>query len=186
MQYFLASLLLLLLSCQPQTTATVVNESQLTTDANNGTVLYQGQPFSGTATIDSPNGIRTKAIDYSKGRKQGVSRKWFEDGNLSFEAWYEDGRQHGETKSWWSNGNLRSVSRMVNGTGQGLQQQWYTSGAKFKEIRLVDGREEGMQRSWRENGKLYNNYEAKNGRIFGLKRANLCYSLDDEVVQIRR
>ncbi len=42
-----------------------------------------------------------------------------------------------------------------------------------------------MQRSWRENGQLYNNYEARDGRTFGLKRANLCFSLDDEEVILK-
>ena len=48
---------------------------------------------------------------------------------------------------------------------------------------IVNGREEGMQQAWRRNGKIYNNYEAKNGRIFGLKRANLCFQLEEEIVQ---
>ena len=65
-----------------------------------------------------------------------------------------------------------------------MQWEWYQSGSTFKKINLVDGREEGLQQSWRENGKLYSNYEAKNGRIFGLKRANLCYQLKDETLQV--
>ncbi len=35
-----------------------------------------------------------------------------------------------------------------------------------------------------ENGKLYANYEAIDGRVYGLKRANLCFDLNDETIQI--
>jgi antitoxin component YwqK of YwqJK toxin-antitoxin module len=69
------------------------------------------------------------------------------------------------------------------GVPHGIQKQWYQSGAKFKHLSLNHGIEEGLQQSWRENGKIYNNYEAKNGRIFGLKRANLCYELEEEIIQ---
>ena len=79
--------------------------------------------------------------------------------------------------------HLRSESNFKMGIAEGEQWQWYKSGAKFKRRQLVNGREEGIQQSWRENGKIYNNYEAKNGRIFGLKRANLCFELDNEIVQ---
>ena len=69
------------------------------------------------------------------------------------------------------------------GRTNGPQKQWYKNGQLFKFLNIVDGREVGLQQAWRENGKIYNNYEAKSGRIFGLKRVNLCYELEEEMVQ---
>ena len=148
-----------------------------------GLVYYQKRPFTGTGITYFSNGFKAITIDYKNGKREGKYRKWFEEGLISFEASYSEGKRHGTTRSWWRNGNLRSEANYEMGIAQGVQQQWYASGAKFKRIHLLDGKEEGLQQSWRENGKLYNNYEAKNGRIFGLKRANLCYELNNEIVQ---
>ncbi len=162
-----------------------INASQLTLEANKGLVYYNDVVFTGTAQRYYANETLAEEITYVNGVKDGTYKKWFEDGLLSFESSYTNGKQQGVTKSWWSNGKLRSESNYVNGLATGIQRQWYISGERLKERNLVNGKEEGLQRTWRRNGKLYNNYEAKNGRIFGLKRANLCYSLQDEEVQYK-
>ncbi|MEM9929023.1 MAG: toxin-antitoxin system YwqK family antitoxin [Bacteroidota bacterium] len=174
--------------CQrPSPSSTLqINHEQLLSLPAKGLVLYQDEPFTGTGLTFYPSGQKATSIDYVAGKRNGFYRKWFADGQLSFEAPYLAGKKHGEVKSWWRNKQLRSIARFEKGIGEGLQQQWYFSGTKFKEIRLENGKEVGLQQSWRQNGKLYNNYVAKNGRIFGLKRANLCYSLDDEVVQFSK
>ena len=159
-----------------------VSADSLLLNPDEGLVYYQGKPFTGTAESYYENGKKASSIDYWQGRKQGFYKKWFADGRLSFSSRYKNGKRQGLTSTWWKNGNLRSESNYDKGVPHGLQKQWYVSGAKFKQMNLVYGQEEGLQQSWRENGKLYNNYEAKNGRIFGLKRANLCFSLDDETI----
>lgn len=181
--YGLLTLSLLVAGCHPMSVSTaVINKELLTHEPTEGLTLYKGEPFSGTAVEEYADGTCAVTIDYVRGKREGAYRKWFVDGSLSFESQYVAGRQHGETKSWWKNGNLRSHNRMEKGKANGLQEQWYKSGAKFKAMQLVNGQEEGLQQSWRENGKLYNNYEARDGRIFGLKRANLCFSLENEDV----
>ena len=188
--------LILFFNCQNQTnnTALVNNaqaeiitikipKTQLVLKPNIGLVYLQDKPFNGTSILKYNNNTIAEAIDYKNGIKNGVFKKWFEDGTLSFEAFYANGQLHGVSKSWWSNGNLRSESNYINGKANGIQKQWYVSGQKFKLMTLVNGKEEGMQQAWRRNGKIYNNYQAKNGRIFGLKRANLCFQLEEEIVQ---
>ena len=149
-----------------------------------GLVYCRGEVFTGTSVTYYGNGHLASQIDFFNGKKHGFYRKWYEDGQISFESHYMAGSQDGMTCSWWRNGNKRSASTYRQGVPHGQQMQWYKSGAKFKIIHLADGREEGLQQAWRENGKLYNNYEARNGRTFGLKRANLCYALEDESIQI--
>jgi len=150
-----------------------------------GLVYYQNEPFTGLSLDYYPDGTKSTTIEYLGGKRQGIYRKWFENGALSFEANYQSGKRDGTSKTWWSNGNLRTISNHKMGVPHGIQKQWYQSGAKFKHIELNHGIEEGLQQSWRENGKIYNNYEAKNGRIFGLKRANLCYELEEEIIQYK-
>lgn len=151
-------------------------------DKKTGIALWQGNPFTGTAVVFQDT-TKVAATSYQEGRKEGMSQKWFLDGQLSYKGFYKKGKQDGVAKTWWKNGNLRTKSHFKEGVAHGLQLSWYKSGTPFTAIQLVDGKEEGLQKAWRENGKIYNNYEAKNGRIFGLKRAALCYELEEEVVQ---
>lgn len=163
----------------------VVAENALHLNPQVGLVFYEGEPFNGEAIRYYENGNKAASTIYQKGKKQGVARKWFIHGELSYEAQYQNGKKQGITKTWWKNTKLRSLSNYEKGIAHGLQLQWYFSGAKFKRINLNHGIEQGLQQSWRENGKIYNNYEAVNGRIFGLKRANLCYELDNEIIQYK-
>ncbi len=162
-----------------------VHEDLLELRADEGLVYYNNKPFTGVAVSLYDKENMAGSIPYRDGIKQGIYKKWFKDGTLSFESNYKDGKQHGKTKTWWQNGKLRSESNFEQGIAHGVQRQWYQSGAKFKKLNLEKGREVGLQQSWRENGKIYSNYEARNGRIFGLKRANLCYELEKEIVQYK-
>ena len=161
----------------------LILKSKLVFKQNIGLVYYQDKPFSGVSVLYYTNGKKAETVDYINGEKEGAFKNWFQDGLLSFEAFYSKGKLNGISRSWWSNSNLRSESIFVNGIANGIQKQWYVSGEKFKQMTIVNGKEEGMQQAWRRNGKIYNNYEAKNGRIFGLKRANLCFQLEEEIVQ---
>ncbi len=157
--------------------------SDLELRANEGLVYHLHQPFSGYSIKHYPNDTLAEKIAYIQGKKEGLYQKWYPTGVLSFESNYQKGRKHGVSRTWWKNGALRSESYHLMGVTNGNQKQWYKSGQLFKSMNIVDGKEEGIQQAWRENGKIYNNYEAKNGRIFGLKRANLCYELEEELVQ---
>ncbi|MFK7924441.1 MAG: toxin-antitoxin system YwqK family antitoxin [Bacteroidia bacterium] len=161
----------------------LVHRSELELHPTIGLVFSQDKPFTGTKLVPYESGAAAEKIQYRAGKKHGYHRKWFPNGRLGFEAVIVDGKRDGTAYSWWSNGNLRSEANYQDGKLHGKQLQWYQSGPLFKERNIVMGREEGIQRAWRENGKIYNNYQAKNGRIFGLKRANLCFQLDDEVLQ---
>lgn len=160
-----------------------IHPDSLYLDQATGVTYYKDQPFNGACLRLYANQAWQEETHYLHGRKQGLHRKWYPDGTLSFESHYQEGRLHGRVRSWWSEGHLRSESLYADGVSHGTQRQWYRSGALFKQLHLNHGKEEGLQQAWRENGTIYTNYEARNGRIFGLKRANLCYELDDEEIQ---
>lgn len=148
-----------------------------------GLYFYNNEPFTGIALSYYPTQKMASAISMLKGKKHGLYKKWFDDGNISFWSEYKNGKRHGTTKTWWRNKVLRSELSYQNGVANGTQLQWYKSGVMFKKIQLVDGKEKGLQQSWRENGKIYNNYEAKDGKIYGLKRSKLCFELKDQEIQ---
>ena len=159
-----------------------IDEKLLQLDGQKGIVFFENNPFCGTAVLFNDT-IKIASTEYTMGKRNGTTQKWFADGTISYEAHYKNGKQDSVSRTWWKNGNMRSQSNFKAGVADGVQLSWYRNGAKFKQINLLNGREEGIQKAWRDNGKIYNNYEAKNGRIFGLKRANLCFQLEDEKIQ---
>ena len=184
---------LLLLACQAKTNnelgdtnsqmATQVNIEALVLDQNQGLMLFEHKPFTGKAITSNADSLMVEEVNYLDGVKNGVMKKWFYDGTLSYEANYDKGKLNGWSKSYWKDGQIRSETFFTNGIVDGVQRQWYKSGQLFKELHYNMGKEEGMQKAWRENGAIYNNFEIVDGRIFGLKRANLCFELEEEVVQ---
>lgn len=160
-----------------------VNANALTLDKNTGRTYYKDNLFTGLGIHYNSFDQVDETISYVKGIKDGIRRKYFYDGSMSYEANYVNGILDGEARSWWNNGKLRSVSHYANGKVNGIQQQWYYSGELFKELQIVNGKEQGLQRAWRKNGKIINNYEARNGRIYGLRKSQLCYELEEEDIK---
>lgn len=188
--------LVVLVSCKYETSndfgiSMKINDIEVLKDSlrlipEKGLVFYKDEPFSGISIEYYPDDLSlAERMPYHEGIKHGHTQKWFEDGLLSYEAYYDKGQLIDSSRTWWKNGNIRSQSFYIDGEIHGTQRQWYISGALFKELNYNMGVEEGMQKAWRENGKIYNNFETKNGRIFGLKRANLCFSLDNEEIKTK-
>lgn len=148
-----------------------------------GLVTHKGQPLSGVRVDYYDNDTLALRESYLDGVKHGETARWYDTGIKSYEAYYQRNKLNGTVTAWWPTGKKRSESIYSLGVLDGVQWQWYQSGAKFKQARFDQGVPSGLQRSWRENGKLYNNYEIVEGRVFGLKKASLCYTLDEEVIQ---
>ncbi|WP_432410840.1 toxin-antitoxin system YwqK family antitoxin [Rasiella sp. SM2506] len=147
-----------------------------------GRWYYKDQLYSGYSLRYYPNDTLAERIGYHLGKREGIAKKWSENGVLRIESHYKNNRLHSDYKSWWENGVLAAQSNYVDGIKQGIEREWYASGQLAKKRQLVDGNERGLQQAWLENGKLYVNYEAKNGRIFGMRKANSCYKLEDETI----
>ncbi|MDO6802073.1 toxin-antitoxin system YwqK family antitoxin [Wenyingzhuangia sp. 1_MG-2023] len=150
----------------------------------NGFMLYQGVLFTGVAKEYMKDGKTLKyLVTYSEGLKNGISKRWYDNGNKNYETQYVNGRKQGLTKIWFRSGELQSEATYFKGVVHGIETIWYSTGEKQKERILHYGQEKGMQKAWRKNGKLYANYEAVNGRIFGLLGSNMCYEVENEIVK---
>ena len=162
-----------------------VAKEQLTLNQLEGKWYYQNQPFSGQAVVHYPNGALAESTGFYNGKREGIAQKWYPDNLLQKESYYIANKLNGVVKVWSPNPNsiLIVESNYENGVRNGFQTRWYSSGQMLRRTHLNMGKEEGMQQAWLENGKIYINYEAKNGRSFGLKKANLCYELENEIVQ---
>ncbi|MGY5356004.1 toxin-antitoxin system YwqK family antitoxin [Wenyingzhuangia sp. IMCC45467] len=176
--------------CKPSTTSTkiafdlVVNFNDLTKNPKNGHIMYDTILFTGIAKEFKTNDKTLKyLVTYQNGLKNGLCKKWYDNGVLNYETSYVKGRKQGLTKIWFKNGQLQSEATYYKGVIHGEAKVWYPTGEIQKERNLEYGQEVGLQKAWRKNGKLYANYEAVNGRIFGLLGSNMCYEVENEKIK---
>jgi len=143
----------------------------------NGSMMYHNKPFSGVIT-ERHEGEQIRArMEYFQGRKHGLERRWYANGQLYWERTFKNGRKNGTHKGWWPNGQLKFFYPFKNGNYNGELREWYDNGALAKLFRYDNGRETGKQQAWRKNGKLYVNYVMKNGKRYGMVKSRLCYSV---------
>ena len=157
---------------------------QQTERNGHGEVTLNGDLFTGKlVTFDTKGGILDQT-HYVNGRRDGLSRSWFKNGVLGFEAHYVNGRKNGLVRSWWQNGNLRTQEYRKSGRREGVGLSWYPSGALFKKTNHEQGRVVGIQQIWRENGKISSNFEYRNGRRYGLFKSIPCMGVEDEKLSL--
>lgn len=158
-----------------------VNTSETELVANKGVVELNGELFSGYTLSyydEDQSKVKTQK-GYLEGKRHGLTKAWYSDGQLKQEVHYADNKMHGSKIAWWPDGSLQSQYQMLMGVPHGELLEWYESGELFRKRNFVHGKEEGLQQAFRKNGKLYVNYESKDGRIFGLKKAELCFEIDE-------
>lgn len=158
---------------------------ELSIDKKQGIWSLDNEPFSGHAIQLYPNGEVEANISFYRGKKQGISKTYYLDGNLRGITPYHKNLVHGEVKNWFGTEGhpLLAVRNYYMGKPHGEYKKWYKSGQIFKSMNYEMGKELGMQKAFNENGSLYANYEVRNGRSYGLKRSMLCFELEDEKIK---
>ncbi len=159
----------------------VVDSTHISLNAK-GERIYKGELFTGEAISYHGHKQPASSDQFVDGRRHGYSKRWFENGVLASEIYYQSSRREGFARFWWSNGTLKSESFYINGKKDGEARSWYHNGNKFKRSNFSLGRPTGLQQAWRENGDLFSNFEYKNGRVYGLNKADTCMGVKDEVL----
>ena len=127
-----------------------------------------------------------KLVSYKNGKIDDLCFKWFEKGGWS-KVIYEEGKKVGIGKIWWENGNLRQESNYENDKINGLVTMYYENGPKSSEFFFQDGTYHGLYKQWYESGKIWrkNNYNmGKKDGLFlkwyenGQKQLECSYILD--------
>ena len=161
-----------------------IHKKYLKLNQQKGLWFYNDKPFNGYGFKVYENDTLSEKTTYYRGKREGDDYMYFNDGSIKRKSFYVNNKLHGKKTNFLKNGQIMSEANYIHGRLHGVQKSWYASGQIAKHRNLNDGKEEGMQKAWLENGTIYVNYEAKNGRIFGLKRANLCYTLENEELSI--
>ncbi len=111
--------LLCFASCNDAAENEIVNNIQIAKekpvlDRNKEKRYYKNQVFSGNSVIYHSNGQLVGQVGYYKGKKEGLTQKWFENGILRKQSYYKGHRLRGTAKTWRLNGILNMESYWVN------------------------------------------------------------------------
>ena len=98
---------------------------------------HSNEPFDGRIIkiTTTPEGKYVDSDEnWSKGRKNGLSIKWFSNGVKMYERNYKDGRWHGPVTRWWPNGQRMYVTAYTDGVKSEDEAKWKSDGTQFKAV----------------------------------------------------
>jgi antitoxin component YwqK of YwqJK toxin-antitoxin module len=106
-----------------------------------GKPLAKGSLKKGNGTLIKYNemGYVTKTIEYKHGLQNGMSRAYFQNGNIQSEHLFKNGVQDGIQKYYYVKGGLCSESVIENGMVKGSMKIYYPNGKLWTEQIYVDG-----------------------------------------------
>ena len=127
------------------------------------TVYYhRGSKFNGVATIPAAIGDGwqpgtsdyREEREYKNGKRNGLTKKWYKNGQLRSETNYKDGEKDGIHKVWYENGQLEWEGNYKDGQYEGLWKAWWKNGQLELEVNYKYGLKDGLCKNWYENGQL--------------------------------
>lgn len=122
-------------------------------------------PFSGILVAYFSGTNKRSAIEIQKGKAHGLSRGWYENGQLEVEETFERGVAHGQRFRWHANGQKKSEAMIVNGEITGRFTQFHQNGKRAAEVNMVAGKPHGMSLAWNDSGNLVARVELNGGEI---------------------
>jgi antitoxin component YwqK of YwqJK toxin-antitoxin module len=122
--------------------------------------------------------------NYTDNRKEGLWKRYWPNGKLRSEIFYNYGRPLGEYKLFYENGKLEEHSTWNNNRNIGDFKRYYTNGNPQQQFIFGDnGKRNGLQKYYHENGKLAMEVNVLNGQESGvLKRYTQDGALAEEKV----
>lgn len=90
---------------------------------------------------------------YKKGKKHGNFKYWYR-GKLYVESTFREGKADGVSKSWYENGQIKEDQTIRNGKQDGFCRGWYSNGQLKYERTYIDSKLDGVLRNWNEDGVL--------------------------------
>lgn len=127
--------------------------------------------------FDPNTGERVES-PYRNGKRDGVERAWYANGQLMYERRFSNGEESGEHLGWYSDGTRHFVYEFARGVLEGEAREWFPNGAAYRVFHYRAGHEEGAQEMWYPNGKRRANYVVHDGRRYGLPGSKGCTGSD--------
>jgi antitoxin component YwqK of YwqJK toxin-antitoxin module len=111
----------------------------------------------------------------------GLSVKWYDNKQVMEYREYRSGKKNGIQRAFWSNGNKRFEFVAKNDAYDGELKEWSNKGHIFHLAHYSNGQEEGSQKMWYENGKIRANYVVVKGKRYGLLGTKNCKNVSDRI-----
>jgi antitoxin component YwqK of YwqJK toxin-antitoxin module len=188
-KFNLLCLIIMLFGCstaerkEAKTTSSLVlnmNDSRISN--KNGIIYFNDQLFSGVIYSLYPSTTDTAvSTSYLNGKEHGRWVKYYPDGKLFEQRFFDNGKKTGVLETWWPNGNKQTHYIFANDEYEGTCREWSSDGLLVKEMNYHKGHEEGKQQWWYDNGKIKANYIIKQGRRYGLLGTKNCMNVSDSI-----
>ena len=141
---------------------------------NQDTIFYSGHLFSGYLVSINEHKDTLLKIGYLNGLLNGWTKKWYPNGRVMELRLYGDGKKEGIHRGWWENGEPKFSYHFLNDEFEGEITEWFVSGHLFRSFHYKNGHESGSQKMYWDNGTIRANYYIVNGEKFGLAGQKLC------------
>ncbi len=129
-------------------------------------------PFTGRLVERFPGGAMRACIEVAHGVADGISRGWFESGQLEVEEHFVKGLSHGLRTRWYENGQKRSETSIVGGQLNGPHVEWHDNGRLAARAVLLNGKPDGVAESWDREGQPKSRALVKSGEVVQQEFAN--------------
>ena len=106
--------------------------------------------------------------NYVDGKKEGVWKKYWNNGKLASEITYKNNLQNGYAKIYYKNGNISEEGTWMNGKWDGSYKLYYENGQLSYDWNYVNGKRDGAQKYYFENGKVQYDGSWKGGNESGV------------------
>ena len=121
-------LALFLVSSALTFSARVVKSKETVTKEN---IVYVGQekvPYTGVVETYSIRGILEEKTEFKDGKKNGISKICYPDGQVEIETTFSNSKKAGVQKNYGENGILRLETPYKNGQIDGVAKEYYPNG----------------------------------------------------------
>ena len=119
------------LFCSSITIAQTRVSNDLVTTDKSGIKLYDSKPFTGVVYLNHKNGNLWKEAEYVDGKLEGISKGFYEDGQIWFEQEISNS-QYVYIKKWHKNGQMKS-EQLYKKTRVSSYKEWDQDGNLIKE-----------------------------------------------------
>lgn len=116
--------------------------------------LIDWKLFNGFITMYYKNGKIKGVTNFRNGKREGLRKLWYENGQIEYEIPFKDNQVNGILKQWYPNGKKKCESSHINGKLDGMTYIWYDNGQLGIEIEYYKNNINGIHREWNQNGKL--------------------------------
>lgn len=124
-------------------------------------------------TSHYPNGQIRGEIHFKGNNLTGTNRHWHENGQLSWETFFdENGLEHGTARQWDRDGKLLGEYSMEHGTG--IRKSWNENGQLGYETAELSGKMHGRFQSWDDGEIIGTQYYISNKKVSKMKYDEAC------------